>query len=335
MVYLITSPTLSRHLQYMSSVHNSRELLLPSLLLHSGLLSRSRYITPLAPKLARRSHLEQFHSREYIDILDPATNGAVRQRLLDEARERAEMETNSRVDFGRRRRRQKSMTYEDLKEGFNLVDDCAVPDDEEKLRRFFDYNLAVVGASLTAAAVISGGGGGGGGGGGIDDDDDDGGSGNNNNNNNNNNDNDNTTTTNTGTHIAIAWSGGRHHAHRSSAGGFCYVNDTVLALLHLRRKHRKILYLDIDIHHSDGVQEAFYDSQGVMTVSFHRHEEKGGFFPAGEGEFREREVLEWKRVSRFCHFLVCFSQLTYVQMAGVFWTVPEQHPRTKRFAWPS
>ncbi|KAJ4797264.1 Histone deacetylase [Rhynchospora pubera] len=76
--------------------------------------------------------------------------------------------------------------------------------------------------------------------------------------------------------IAINWSGGLHHAKRGEASGFCYVNDIVLAILELLKKHQRVLYLDIDIHHGDGVEEAFYTTNRVMTVSFHKF---GDYFP--------------------------------------------------------
>ncbi|KAG9318054.1 hypothetical protein JVU11DRAFT_118 [Chiua virens] len=76
---------------------------------------------------------------------------------------------------------------------------------------------------------------------------------------------------------AINWSGGLHHAKRGEASGFCYVNDIVLAILELLRHHPRVLYIDIDIHHGDGVELAFYHSNRVMTVSFHKY--TGEFFP--------------------------------------------------------
>ncbi|KAI6106382.1 hypothetical protein EDD16DRAFT_1899500 [Pisolithus croceorrhizus] len=76
---------------------------------------------------------------------------------------------------------------------------------------------------------------------------------------------------------AINWSGGLHHAKRGEASGFCYVNDIVLAILELLRYHPRVLYIDIDIHHGDGVELAFYHSNRVMTVSFHKY--TGEFFP--------------------------------------------------------
>ncbi|KAK9836982.1 hypothetical protein WJX81_004308 [Elliptochloris bilobata] len=76
--------------------------------------------------------------------------------------------------------------------------------------------------------------------------------------------------------ICVNWAGGMHHAKKAEASGFCYVNDIVLAILELLRVHHRVLYVDIDIHHGDGVEEAFYLTDRVMTVSFHKY---GDFFP--------------------------------------------------------
>ena len=70
---------------------------------------------------------------------------------------------------------------------------------------------------------------------------------------------------------------------KSEASGFCYVNDIVLAILELLKVHSRILYLDIDIHHGDGVEEAFYTTDRVMTVSFHKF---GEYFP-GTGHLQD------------------------------------------------
>ncbi|KAI9088743.1 histone deacetylase Rpd3 [Phlyctochytrium arcticum] len=83
--------------------------------------------------------------------------------------------------------------------------------------------------------------------------------------------------------IAINWSGGLHHAKKCEASGFCYVNDIVLAILELLRYHQRVLYLDIDVHHGDGVEEAFYCNDRVMTVSFHKY---GEYFP-GTGDIND------------------------------------------------
>lgn len=83
--------------------------------------------------------------------------------------------------------------------------------------------------------------------------------------------------------IAINWAGGLHHAKKAEASGFCYVNDCVLAILELLKKHERVLYIDIDIHHGDGVEEAFYTTNRVMTVSFHKF---GEYFP-GTGDVKD------------------------------------------------
>eukprot|EP01027_Heterolobosea_sp_BB2_P009237 GEZU01013639.1.p1 GENE.GEZU01013639.1~~GEZU01013639.1.p1 ORF type:complete len:371 (-),score=121.73 GEZU01013639.1:164-1276(-) len=83
--------------------------------------------------------------------------------------------------------------------------------------------------------------------------------------------------------IAINWAGGLHHAKKSEASGFCYINDIVLAILELLKYHARVLYIDIDIHHGDGVEEAFYTTDRVMTVSFHKF---GDYFP-GTGDISD------------------------------------------------
>ncbi|XP_007452653.1 PREDICTED: histone deacetylase 2 [Lipotes vexillifer] len=85
------------------------------------------------------------------------------------------------------------------------------------------------------------------------------------------------------TDMAVNWAGGLHHAKKSEASGFCYVNDIVLAILELLKYHQRVLYIDIDIHHGDGVEEAFYTTDRVMTVSFHKY---GEYFP-GTGDLRD------------------------------------------------
>ena len=83
--------------------------------------------------------------------------------------------------------------------------------------------------------------------------------------------------------VAINWAGGLHHAKRGEASGFCYVNDIVLGILELLKYHARVLYIDIDVHHGDGVEEAFYLTPRVMTVSFHKF---GDFFP-GTGDITD------------------------------------------------
>ncbi|THH31881.1 hypothetical protein EUX98_g2325 [Antrodiella citrinella] len=89
------------------------------------------------------------------------------------------------------------------------------------------------------------------------------------------------------TDIAVNWSGGLHHAKKAEASGFCYVNDIVLAILEMLRQFPRVLYIDIDIHHGDGVEHAFYHSNRVMTVSFHKY--TGDFFP-GTGKLDDNGI---------------------------------------------
>jgi acetoin utilization protein AcuC len=86
-------------------------------------------------------------------------------------------------------------------------------------------------------------------------------------------------------HHAFSIAGGLHHAMRSHASGFCIYNDASIAIEHLRRKYGvRVLYLDTDAHHGDGVQAAFYDTDQVLTISFH---ENGRFLFPGTGFVNE------------------------------------------------
>jgi histone deacetylase 8 len=80
----------------------------------------------------------------------------------------------------------------------------------------------------------------------------------------------------------------RHHATRASAAGFCYVADAVLAILRLKRAPKKprVMYIDLDLHHGDGVAGAFANKSRsrrvfpqVLTLSIHHT--APGFYPAG------------------------------------------------------
>jgi len=77
--------------------------------------------------------------------------------------------------------------------------------------------------------------------------------------------------------VAINWGGGWHHAQRDEASGFCYVNDIVLAIQQLRQVYDRVLYIDLDVHHGDGVENAFNFSPKVFTFSIHKQE--SGYFP--------------------------------------------------------
>jgi histone deacetylase 1/2 len=69
--------------------------------------------------------------------------------------------------------------------------------------------------------------------------------------------------------------------------------DIVLGIIELLRFHKRVLYIDIDVHHGDGVEEAFYTTDRVMTVSFHKY---GEYFP-GTGELRDIGVGNGKYYS--------------------------------------
>lgn len=65
--------------------------------------------------------------------------------------------------------------------------------------------------------------------------------------------------------------GGFHHAKPEEASGFCYINDVALACMVLAEKGKRVLYLDVDVHHGDGVAYAFYNRRDVMTISLHQN----------------------------------------------------------------
>jgi acetoin utilization protein AcuC len=72
------------------------------------------------------------------------------------------------------------------------------------------------------------------------------------------------------TELAFNPSGGYHHAGPELAAGFCYINDVALACIVLAEQKKRVLYLDVDVHHGDGVANAFYGRSDVMTISLHQ-----------------------------------------------------------------
>jgi acetoin utilization protein AcuC len=71
---------------------------------------------------------------------------------------------------------------------------------------------------------------------------------------------------------AVSIAGGLHHAMRGMASGFCVYNDPAIAISWLLRQGaERIAYVDIDVHHGDGVEAAFYDDPRVLTISLHEH----------------------------------------------------------------
>ncbi|MFX0063607.1 MAG: acetoin utilization protein AcuC [Candidatus Hermodarchaeota archaeon] len=84
---------------------------------------------------------------------------------------------------------------------------------------------------------------------------------------------------------AMTFLGGLHHAHPTRASGFCYYNDPAIAIKKYREKFNgKVLYLDTDCHHGDGVQDIFYNDPNVLTISIH---ELSTFFFPGTGYINE------------------------------------------------
>lgn len=88
---------------------------------------------------------------------------------------------------------------------------------------------------------------------------------------------------------AFHFAGGLHHALPDRASGFCYVNDAVLAIMRLRERGLRVAYVDIDAHHGDGVQYAFYGDPSVLTISVHERGERlfpgtGFVHEIGEGD---------------------------------------------------
>jgi acetoin utilization protein AcuC len=78
--------------------------------------------------------------------------------------------------------------------------------------------------------------------------------------------------------------GGLHHAMPSRASGFCIYNDPALAIANARQAGLRVLYIDLDVHHGDGVQAIHWDDPGVLTVSFH---ESGRYLFPGTGSVAE------------------------------------------------
>lgn len=83
---------------------------------------------------------------------------------------------------------------------------------------------------------------------------------------------------------AFSISGGLHHAMPNYAYGFCVFNDPVIAIKRFLAEGMRVAYVDIDCHHGDGVQYAFYDTGAVLTISLH---ESGAYLFPGTGFAQE------------------------------------------------
>lgn len=80
--------------------------------------------------------------------------------------------------------------------------------------------------------------------------------------------------------VAFSFAGGLHHAGPDHASGFCVFGDGAIAIHRFLARGWRVAYIDIDAHHGDGVQYAFYDDPRVLTISFH---ESGRFLFPGTG----------------------------------------------------
>ena len=66
----------------------------------------------------------------------------------------------------------------------------------------------------------------------------------------------------------LNWIGGHHHARKDKAYGLCFVNDCVLAIRALLEDFQRVLYVDLDIHHGDGVEEVLAFLSNVCVFTF-------------------------------------------------------------------
>ena len=87
--------------------------------------------------------------------------------------------------------------------------------------------------------------------------------------------------------IAFSYGGGLHHGAPESASGFCVFNDAAVAIHRMLEEDLRVAYVDVDVHHGDGVQDAFYDSDQVLTISLHQ---SGRTLFPGTGFFNEYGV---------------------------------------------
>jgi acetoin utilization protein AcuC len=83
--------------------------------------------------------------------------------------------------------------------------------------------------------------------------------------------------------------GGFHHAGKDYAEGFCYINDIAVAITDLIRKGQRVAYVDIDAHHGNGVQDAFFETDRVLNISLH---ESGETLYPGTGSEAETGTKE-------------------------------------------
>jgi len=295
--------------QSMKHIHQDRDLLLEALLKWCGFFHGAKtigggngskssrgalaaFLTLVPPKLGTRALLELFHDGDYLDLLEfPSPLDGSRRKDQSKAtpgvKENNDKPSAIDVDIApfslndeevevqhdisstngnelRKRDSSNDSSLQKLLAEHGLEDDCPLPTDDYNRAILWKYCLSVAGASWHAASLL------------VEHDNDH------------------------HADVVVNWGGGRHHAHASKAGGFCYVNDIVLAIKRLLQSQSvheaviavppRVLYIDIDIHHCDGVQKAFYSTDHVMTASFHRN--APGFFPATSGFVREKGEVD-------------------------------------------
>ncbi|HKK14194.1 MAG TPA: acetoin utilization protein AcuC [Gammaproteobacteria bacterium] len=114
-------------------------------------------------------------------------------------------------------------------------------------------------------------------------------------------------------HIAFNPAGGMHHARPDQARGFCFLNDPALGVMRLRREGLRVLYLDIDAHHGDGVELAFADEPGVVTCSLHMDTGYAYPFEGGaltdQGRHGNAVNLPLPRETHDAEYLAAFDRL--------------------------
>ncbi len=121
--------------------------------------------------------------------------------------------------------------------------------------------------------------------------------------------------------IAYHPAGGTHHGQRARASGFCYFNDPVFAILTcLEKGLERIVYVDLDAHHGDGVEDAFFDNERVFTLSVH----EAGRWP-GTGLLHDRRLGRARNLPVPRH--LNDHELDYLMRAAILPLVQAQRPQ--------
>ncbi|BGP16681.1 hypothetical protein JCM10213_000402 [Rhodosporidiobolus nylandii] len=230
-------------------------------------LAKARVV---APRAATRDELCRFHDARFVDVLLGRTSSVSTSSSDESSGDSSDSSPEPSFGLSRRpssspppRKRPKASS-----DALGLQDDCPL------FPSLPQYTTLVAGASVTAARMLRDG----------------------------------------EADVAISWTGGRHHAKRGEASGFCYVNDIVLAIMEMKsapkpppppsspspssgkvdggasspppvpplrappKRLSRILYLDVDLHHGDGPESAFFTTPSVLTLSIHLHAPL--FFPS-------------------------------------------------------